>query len=73
MKKKLQYEHVDRKNLAVYLGQREILSAEANDGTHVYRCLAGREETLVIALPDGNAVIISCESQAALDRRRLAR
>ncbi|OMG53805.1 hypothetical protein BJN45_10300 [Azonexus hydrophilus] len=73
MKKKLHYEHVDRKNLAVYLGQHEILSAEASDGSHIYRCLAGREETLVIALPDGNALIVSCESQAALDRRRLAR
>lgn len=72
MKKKLRYQHVDHSSLADYLSRHEISSAEALASTHIYRCIADREESLVIALADGNALIVTHESQAAVDRRRNA-
>ncbi|WP_306604402.1 hypothetical protein [Azonexus sp.] len=72
MKKKLRYQHVDHGSLADYLSQHEIASAEAVATSHIYRCISGRDESLVIALADGNALIVTYESQAAVDRRRNA-
>jgi hypothetical protein len=72
MKKKLRYQHVDQGSLADYLSQHEISSAEAVASTHIYRCISDREESLAITLADGNALIVTYESQAAVDRRRNA-
>jgi hypothetical protein len=72
MKKILQYEHVDRSKLAAYLAGHEISFAEAVESVHIYRCLSGRDESLVIALPDGAGLIVTNESQTSVDRRRNA-
>jgi len=70
MKQKLDYRHVDRGELADYLAQRDILSAEALDGSHVYRCRDQQNETLVVALPGGDALIVSVPPALPVDRRR---
>ncbi|NHC06100.1 hypothetical protein DFR40_1312 [Azonexus fungiphilus] len=70
MKQKLQYLLVDRERLAAHLAEQEILAAEASDGTHIYRCRRGAQESLVIALANGQGLIVSGESAAPLDRRR---
>lgn len=72
MIKKLHYQHVDRNNLANYLALNEIAAAEAIAGSHIYRCATGRDDALVITLPDGSALIVTHETQAAVDRRRHA-
>lgn len=72
MKQKLDYRHVDRLELADYLAQRDILSAEALDGSHVYRCRDKQDETLVVALPGGDALIVSVPPALPVDRRRRA-
>ena len=72
MNKKICYQHVDQNHLADYLASNEISSAEDVASVHIYRCTSNHQESLVIALPDGNAVIISNEPQAAVDRRRNA-
>jgi len=72
MKLKLNYQHVDRNELADYLAQHEILSAEAVDGGHVYRCRDGQLEALVVALPTGNALIVTNPPPPPVDRRRRA-
>jgi hypothetical protein len=73
MKLKLNYQHVDRNELADYLAQCEILSAEAIDGSHVYRCRDQQQESLVIALPAGDALIVTNPPPLPVDRRRRAR
>jgi len=74
MKLKLNYQHVDRNELADYLAQCEILSAEAIDGSHVYRCRdQQQQESLVIALPAGDALIVTNPPPLPVDRRRRAR
>ena len=74
MKPKLDYRHVDRGEMADYLAQHEILSAEAMDGSHVYRCRdQQQEESLVVALPTGDALIVTNLPPQPVDRRRRAR
>lgn len=73
IRKKMDYEHVDRNILAVYLAQQQILAAEDLGSAHVYSCQRDKDESLVIALPDGTGLIVSSDFQAAVDRRRVGR
>ena len=73
MKPDLQYRHVDRGELADYLAQHEVLSAEALAGGHVYRCRDQQQESLVVALPAGDALIVTNPPPQPVDRRRRAR
>lgn len=72
MRPKLDYRHIDREELADYLAERDILSAEAIDDSHVYRCRDWQSETLVVALPGGDALIVSLPPALPVDRRRRA-
>lgn len=72
MKNKLSHRQLSQRELADYLGQARIDTAEAVDSCRVYRCQDDQGETLIIALPGGNAVLVSSSPAQTVDRRRRA-
>ncbi len=72
MRNKLSLRQLNQQELADYLGQARIDAAEAVDSCRVYRCQDEQEETLVIALPGGNGLLVSSSPAQTVDRRRRA-
>lgn len=58
MKTPLAWEPVSREALTAHLEAREVLGAQAVGETLLYRCQDGDGETLALALPGGQGLII---------------
>lgn len=73
MKASLEYRHATREELASYLAQQEIQTAEALTEGHLYRCRCPGGESLVVSLANGDGLIIQGITTQPVDRRRRAR
>lgn len=72
MKRRLGWRRISREAFADHLRHAEIEVAEAIGDTSVYRCRSDDGNSIAIALPDGEGLIveIAIELDPALDRRR---
>lgn len=72
MKQRLGWQRVPRETLAQHLREVEILASEAVGETSIYHCRGKGGESMAIALPDGNGLLVTptATAQPALERRR---
>jgi len=72
MKRRLGWRRISREALADHLRQTDIEAAEAIGDSSVYRCRGADGDSIAIALPDGEGLLveIAIELDPALDRRR---
>ena len=72
MKHRLGWQRVPREALAQHLREVDVLASEAVGETSIYHCRGKDGESMAIALPGGNGLLVTLKAIAspALERRR---